>query len=150
FLRISAPEQGYDESNLLTGTLQFSDVRYHDLTQLGAAQSAIADRIAAIPGVVASTIARSEFVAGFGRGDKKIQAEGVRDVPVGVSPRFYHVVSPGYFSTVKLPVVDGRAFNERDRAGTERVVMINKRMAEGLWPGSSPIGRRIKLGPDDS
>jgi putative ABC transport system permease protein len=150
FLRISAPEQGYDDSNLLSGMLQFLDVRYRDPAQLGAAQTAIAERIAAIPGVAASTIDRAEFIAGFGQGDKKIQAEGVTDVPVGVSPRFYHVVAPGYFRAVELPVLAGRAFDDRDRAGTERVVMINKRMAEALWPGVSPIGRRIKLGPDDS
>jgi putative ABC transport system permease protein len=150
FLRISAPERGYDEANLLTGTLEFLDVRYRDPAQLGAAQAAIADRIAAIPGVTTSAISRTEFIAGFGQGDKKIQAQGVTDVPVGVSPRFYYVITPGYFATVKLVVLAGRAFDEHDRAGTERVVMINKRMADALWPGTSPIGRRIKLGPDDS
>src|SRR6185437_468376 len=59
-------------------------------------------------------------------------------------------VSPGYFATVKLPVVAGRALDDRDRDGTERVVMINKRMADALWPKGSAIGRHMKLGVADS
>jgi len=150
FIKISAPERGYDESHLLTGVLQFLDVRYHDRAQLAAAQRDIATRLAAIPGATASTVERMDFIAGFGANDVPIRAEGVARIPAGVSPRFYHVISPGYFAAVELPVVAGRGFDDRDRDGTERVVMINKRMADALWPGGGAIGRRIKLGVADS
>ncbi|HEY9230181.1 MAG TPA: FtsX-like permease family protein, partial [Gemmatimonadaceae bacterium] len=67
-----------------------------------------------------------------------------------VSPRFAFTVTPSYFATVRLPVLSGRAFNEQDRAGAMPVAMINNHMADVLWPGQSPIGRKIKLGSADS
>ena len=71
-------------------------------------------------------------------------------MPAGASPRFFHVVSPDYFATIKLPILAGRGFTDADRDGAERVVIINKRMAETLWPSTSAIGKHVKLGPADS
>lgn len=71
-------------------------------------------------------------------------------MPAGVSPRFYHVVTPGYLTTVRLPLIAGRSFTAADRAGAERVAMLGKRTADRLWPGTSPIGKHIKLGSADT
>lgn len=149
-LRISAPEQGYDESALLTGSLDFLDAQYRDQTRLASVQQQLDARLSAMPGTASAALDHMEFVAGFGRDDRTIVAEGQRLVSPGVSPRFYHVVTPGYFATVKLPVVSGRGFDARDRAGTERVVMVNQGMAAALWPNTPALGKHIKLGPDDS
>jgi putative ABC transport system permease protein len=51
---------------------------------------------------------------------------------------------------MRLPLLSGRDFNAQDRAGAPAVALINRRMGEQLWPGASPIGRRIKLGAADS
>ena len=103
-----------------------------------------------IAGAMSAALERVDFLAGFGRSDRSIVAEGVSSTPAGASPRFYHVVSPGYFTTIKLPIVAGRSFTDADRDGAERVVIINRRMAEMLWPRSTALGRHIKLGPVDS
>jgi len=67
-----------------------------------------------------------------------------------VSPRFAFTVTPSYFATVRLPVLSGRRFDAQDRAGSMPVVMVNKHMTDVLWPGQSPLGRKIKLGAADS
>src|SRR6185503_15648885 len=54
-----------------------------------------------------------------------------------------HVVSPDYFSTIGVPIKQGRAFSERDRATSPGVVIINQAMAQRFWPGQNPIGRRL-------
>jgi putative ABC transport system permease protein len=150
FVRVSTPEEGYDDRQLLTGSLEFLDARYTDRGAVRGTMNDIVDRVSQIPGVTNVATHRFEFIAGFGREDRGIRAEGVAAVPDGVSPRFYGVVSPGYFATVRLPVVSGRGFDAQDRVGSTPVVMINKRMAETLWPYASPTGRRIKLGMADS
>ena len=150
FVTVSAPERGYDDRGLLSGDLEFLDARYDDLSQARVAQSQILQRLESVPGVTSVASDRFEFVAGFGRTDQKIRVEGREALPDGVSPRFYHVVSPGYFATIKLPIVAGRGFTDQDRAGSTPVVMINRRLAETLWPNESPLGRRIKLGTADS
>jgi predicted permease len=150
FLKISTPEQGYDERDLLTGNLEFLDAKYHDPAAVRFTLNDIVDRLRQIPGATSATMDRMEFIAGFGQGDQAIQAEGVASVQTGVSPRFYHVVTPGYFSTLKMSLLAGRDFSASDRIGTTPVVVINKRLAEALWPNASPLGRRIKLGPADT
>lgn len=150
FVTVSAPERGYDDRGLLSGDLEFLDARYDDIAQARVAQGQILQRLRSVPGVTSVASDRFEFVAGFGRTDQTIRAEGRAALPDGVSPRFYHVVSPGYFTTIRLPIVAGRGFTDQDRAGSTPVVMINRRLAEVLWPNESPLGRRVKLGAADS
>ena len=68
------------------------------------------------------------------------------DVPVPPAQRPaapIHVVSPEYFETIGVPLRQGRAFTERDRAASPGVVIINEAMADRYWPNQNPIGRRI-------
>lgn len=55
-------------------------------------------------------------------------------------------VSPGYFAALGIPVVEGRAFDVRDRADSPGVIMISRSAAERYFPGESAIGRRIRVG----
>jgi predicted permease len=56
------------------------------------------------------------------------------------------VVTPGYFSTLKIPLRSGRLFDARDNAGGAEVVMINEEAARRYWPDTNPIGQRINVG----
>jgi predicted permease len=55
-------------------------------------------------------------------------------------------VSPGYFDILKIPVLRGRIFTDRDDAGAGRVAIINQAMARQFWPNGDPLGERIILG----
>ncbi|MGA7525563.1 MAG: ABC transporter permease [Acidobacteriaceae bacterium] len=54
-------------------------------------------------------------------------------------------VSPGYLSVFRIPVLQGRDFNESDRADSPRVALINERAAREYWPGRNPIGQQIEI-----
>jgi predicted permease len=58
----------------------------------------------------------------------------------------YRIVMPGYFQTMRLPVVNGRDISDRDDARSSAVVMLNEQAAHSFWPGESAIGKRIALG----
>ncbi len=58
------------------------------------------------------------------------------------------VVSPGYFETLQIPVLEGRAITVADRMHSPGVVVINQAMAKTFFPGRSPIGQRITIGKD--
>lgn len=90
------------------------------------------------------------FIAGFGQREIGIRAEGVDDVPTGVSPRFFLAVTPRYFETVGMSVIQGRPFTNQDSRASAPVVIINRRLASSLWPGRDAVGRRIRLGISDS
>ena len=62
----------------------------------------------------------------------------------------YRMTCPGYFATVGIPLLEGRDFTHRDVTRGEPVTIVSRAMAERYWPGSSPVGRRLKLGPLDN
>jgi putative ABC transport system permease protein len=57
-------------------------------------------------------------------------------------------VSAGFFDAVRARVIEGRSIGEQDGAGSPRVAVINRRLADQVWPAGSPIGRRFVLGQD--
>jgi predicted permease len=57
----------------------------------------------------------------------------------------YYLVTPKYFATMKVPIVQGRDFSERDTANSPWVAIINQAMARRYWPTSNPIGQRLVL-----
>ena len=148
FLRVGAREVGLDTRNVLQARVELLDSRFQDPARtLGTIDELVA-RFGRIPGAVSAAARRTEFIAGFGRSDKTIRVEGIATLPPNVSPRFYEIITPGYLRTVGLQLVAGRDFTSADRDGSLRVTLINRQLADQLWPGQSPLGRRIKLGPD--
>lgn len=55
-------------------------------------------------------------------------------------------VSPGYFQTLGIPLLSGRAFGDRDNGGSEPVAVINRQLQLELWPGGDPDGSFLRLG----
>jgi predicted permease len=102
------------------------------------------DRFRAIPGIASVGAARMVPLFSGRLGLGGLRAPGYTG-PDG-SDRVdadWDVVTPGYFETLEIPIVRGRPFDERDREGAARVVIINETMAEALWPGQDPIGRQL-------
>jgi len=63
------------------------------------------------------------------------------EAPVGV----YRLATPGYFQTMRIPIVRGRDISATDNASAPGVVVINQRAAESYWPGEDAIGKRISF-----
>ena len=99
-------------------------------------------RAAHLPGARAATTAG--FVTPEGR---IVYAEGGAGGLRWLNSKGYNVVSPTYFTTMGIPIVDGRAFQPGDRGSDATVVVVDEVAARALWPGiASPVGRMIKLG----
>jgi len=72
--------------------------------------------------------------------------EVVGDPPVNPRQRptaDYQIVSPGYFQTVDLPIVAGRAFDDRDTATSTRICIVNEAFVRRFLRGRNPIGVRV-------
>jgi putative ABC transport system permease protein len=57
----------------------------------------------------------------------------------------WYVVTPGYFETLRIPIVAGRALRASDTASAPPVVLINETAARSIFAGENPIGKRIQL-----
>ena len=133
---------GVDSDNLLLARVALPGARYGDVESQVAFYDQVLDRVAALPGVESAAI--SPFVPPASGPQFHVRVEGVHtdwvsDLPVA---RF-RSVSPGYFETMGIPLVRGRAFTRDDVAGSTMVAIIDEAMAEFLFPGQDPLGQQI-------
>jgi putative ABC transport system permease protein len=104
------------------------------------------DRVRALPGVQNASGINHLPLAGD-LWTRSFVIEGRPKPRPGESPgAVYRIVMPGYFQTMRLPVVHGRAISNRDDSRAPGVVVINEKAAATYWPGQNPIGERIALG----
>jgi predicted permease len=75
---------------------------------------------------------------GQGGSFEKAVADGARNPKLNVQ-----MATPGYFRAMRIPLLRGRLFDERDTASSPRVVVIGETAAARLWPGQDPIGKRL-------
>jgi putative ABC transport system permease protein len=105
----------------------------------------ITERVRNVPGV--SEAAFSAFVPFGGRaGILPVRPQGgdLTDERETLSA-FYNVVAPGYFRAAGTTVLRGRGISERDTADAPAVALVNETMAEALWPGEDPLGKRFAV-----
>jgi predicted permease len=102
---------------------------------------------AALPGVrgvaIGSTVPWRDAGANIGN-DFAFRVEGAPPRDGAADPQAnFRSVSPGFFSTLGIPLLAGRDFTDDDRPGAERVVIISDALARRVFPGQEPIGRHL-------
>ena len=110
--------------------------------------SEFASRVRALPGVTHLSAINMLPIANTGSNGPVRRADQV-DEHEGVLVTEYRVVMDGYFETMAIPVLAGRATDTRDRLGVPRVVLVNETLASRLWPGrdlAAVIGQHVRLG----
>lgn len=106
----------------------------------------LVERVRAMPGVEAATLARRLPLTLSGIAFANVVIDG-HPPAHGEDMRFnYETVGPHYFETMRIPLVQGRDVDDRDHEGTQRVVVINETMAQRFWPAGEALGRRLKVG----
>jgi predicted permease len=77
----------------------------------------------------------------------RLRVPGLDSIPKlpGGGP-YIQAVSPGYFATMGLSLLEGRAFGPSDHAGSEPVAVVSRTMARTLWPGGEAVGRCLLIG----
>ncbi|MGE3191443.1 MAG: ADOP family duplicated permease, partial [Vicinamibacterales bacterium] len=116
-----------------------------DASASGAGALALVDALRGLPGVASAALTSSVPLAGSSA--TFYSAEGQPETDATNIPRAYvHRVTPGYFGTVGLPLVQGRDFVPGDLAPDSVAVIVSEGVARRFWPGEEAIGRRIKRG----
>ncbi len=143
FERLRSVDLGFAPDNLITVTLDFPATRYKTVELLHDVQQRMSARIAAIDGVQSSAavnwipLTNTTIVGDF-------HLEDGRELPPG-----YMVLKPcvtsDYFATMGIRVRQGRGFLPSDDAAAPRVVVVSRGVANRLWPGASPVGKRITM-----
>src|SRR5262245_7978492 len=95
----------------------------------------------ALPGVRAAALASMAPFGPTGLSRLYLDGNQEREAASAIS----NTVSPDYFRLMEIPVVRGRDFTERDGESAPRVAIVNQALAEDLWPGQEPLGKRVRL-----
>lgn len=134
---------GFDPHSLLTFTLRVSETQYPHPDQRIRFFDQLLKRVRGLPGVE-SAGAVDDLPLSGNSSNWPIAIEGRPAEALAEQPEVDTVmVSPGYFRTMRVPLLRGRAFKETDRLGTRPVIVISEAMAKRFWPGQNPLGRRL-------
>jgi len=134
---------GFEPSHVLTLQLRLPPARYGSKGDIARFFQRAIDRIRSAPGVESAAFVRAVPFSGNG-GSTAFTVEG-RPMPPGSEPQAsYHLVTPDYFRTLRIPMLRGRDFSDRDDLHAPLVAVVNDTFARTTWPGADPIGKRIK------
>jgi putative ABC transport system permease protein len=143
FLHLRRVEPGFDPASVLTMRLTLASGRY-DATAIEPFFQQLRERVGAIPGVVSVATTSQYPPLTFSRSQFSIEGTAVADenrLPVALTT----LASPGYFETLRIPVLRGRSFTGADRADGQWVVVVNEAAAHEFF-GDNAIGQRIRVG----
>jgi len=138
-------DHGFDPSNVDVVEVNLFIGGYTEDTGPGFTQ-ALLDRVRALPGVQAASAARDLPMDGGRFGFGPVTVPGHEPPPERRDYGFaadWNAVMPGYFTTMRIPLVRGRDFNESDRRGAAEVAIVNEAFVKRFWPGEDPIGKVI-------
>ena len=144
FAAMRATSTGFDPENLVAARVTPPIATFRDAEQLTAFYSTVLDRARAVPGV------RSAAAV-----DKLPMAQPVWGFAVRVEHQFedgrhvlpdvghYQSVTSDYFTTMGIPLLQGRAFTDADRSDAPPVAIVSRSVARRFWPNEDAIGKRI-------
>ena len=146
FSRLQSLSLGYEPRALFTARFELPWQKYNDRDKINTFAKALLDKVRGLPGVQnAAVSSNGPLMGGWQTGFWR--EENPRPQPSDMLNSDLEVVVGDYFSTLKVPLLRGRAFNERDTKDSPRVIIIDQAMAEQYFPGENPIGKRLGVDP---
>ena len=117
----------------------------YDAAQRVAFYERVVRQVAALPGIDHAAWTSLPPMAIITRGATVAPADRPLDPNWQPPSAFEFDISPGYFSTAGVPLLEGRVFNDRDDASNTPAVIVNETLAREFWPTQSPLGRRLTV-----
>jgi predicted permease len=150
FNQLMAIDLGFARENVLTLRVDLPHSKYPEARQTINFHSELMDKLKAIPGVESVATVNHKPLSGFdiilytsiennGPPDRK------KDKPLGVG-----AISPDYFRTLKIPLLSGRTYDDRDNADSAKVAIVNQAFVRRYYPNSEPLGKHLGVGCKDS
>ena len=142
FSRLQSLSLGFEPRALFTARFELPWRVYNNRDKIDTFARALLDKVRTIHGVQNAAISSNgplmgSWQTGFWR------EENPRPQPSEMLNSDLEVVGGDYFQTLKVPLLRGRTFNERDTKDSPRVIIIDQAMADQYFPGEDPIGKRL-------
>ena len=144
-------DPGFQTANIQIASIDVSLAGYREQKAVELA-SRYRERLRSIAGVESVAAARMVPLQGSGFGMGSLRVPGVQSSSRddGRFDMDWDIVTPEYYDTIDMKIVDGRGFRDSDRAGAPWVAIISETFARQAWPGQSAIGRSVMQGMGDN
>ena len=107
--------------------------------------SQLLERLRSAPGIASAAYAGVSILSGS-EWDSSMSVEGHRAADGEDMQAFMNALSPGYFETMKIPLLEGRDFNRMDIKENSKVVIVNRSFAQHFFKGASAVGKHVGWG----
>ncbi len=145
FQRLHGVNPGFDSHGVLTMTAMVSRAKFPQPIQQINFFDQVLQRVRALPGVEVAGVV-DDIPLDNGGSHQPVAIEGRPTLPMSEQPEVdVRLVSPGYMSTLRIPILRGRDFNDTDIAGRPAAVLISQSMARQFWPGEDALGKRLTM-----
>jgi putative ABC transport system permease protein len=138
-------DPGWNPSNVVAMSISTVGTSAADSTRHAAFFADALARVQALPGVASASYINHLPIAGDVWGFPFTIDGQPRPRPGEAPTATYRVVFPGYFHTMRIPIVRGRDIGASDREGAPGVVVVNEYMAARHWPHDDALGKRIAV-----
>jgi putative ABC transport system permease protein len=148
FIALRGVDPGFDPRNVLSWRINLSGTNYNDEQKRSAFYERLLAEVKTVPGIES---AAAVYPVPFGPiSNRSFRVPGRPADPAEQLSAQLNTVSPEYFRTLRIRITQGRAFSEQDRVGAPAVAIVNETLARRMWPGESPLGKRLGFGRDES
>jgi putative ABC transport system permease protein len=144
FVRLQEVDPGFKPDHLLTAEISLPEAKYPE-AQRPAFFARLLQQVRSLPGVQSAGAIGHLPLSG------DIESYDMEVVSRAPLPNEYanpdcHVVEPGYFEALKIPLIDGRYFDARDGGQSPHVLIINEAVVRNVFPHENPIGKQLQMG----
>ncbi len=145
FVRLLEVNPGFDPSNTLTMSISLWGTKAEDAKAFAFYQQVLRS-VQSLPGVESAGVV-SQLPLGGNLDMYGVHVEGQSSPNPEEDPSAdRYSISPTYLRAMRIPLLSGREFDDRDRADSPQVVLVNESAARKFWPGEDPIGKRFRFG----
>jgi predicted permease len=149
FVRLSRQESGFRSERIWAGGIGLPPANYPDPGSRGRFAERLQAELQTAPGVEAAAITDAVPLSGNRSASPYARLDG-NPVPVNQRPLgLTRSISPGYFRTLRIPLLSGRDFSEQDKIDSPLVVILSNSTAKKLFPNENPIGHQILFGTEN-
>ena len=145
FLRIEAIDPGFNPKHVLITTLSVAGNPQYVGVRREALYRQVVDQVKSLPGIESASMINHPPMA-VDVWSMNFAVEGQPPAPRGQEPTVvFRVARPGYFQTMRIPILEGRDFTDHDTLGVPAVVIVNEKLARKFWPEGEAVGKRLTL-----
>jgi predicted permease len=140
--RVQAVDPGFRADGVLTLRTALPSPKYSGPPARASFYSRVLGAARALPGVTSAAYVSYQPMEPAS-GKMPVLVPGVFDDPLQAPSAIIHFITPGFFETLRVPIVHGRDFDDRDDEISPLVAVISQSLADRLWPAQDPLGRKL-------